>query len=311
MSFLLWPSIIWIVLYLLKVGDVELDHNSFSEWEGTPELASGKPLPGHGIFPTWFVEVPIGDIAKNEAAEVKIEVDSYEDLMVHFDAYGEGRPKKCKGKPHHKHCKGESHHKNYKGKSHHKDCMEKSHHKHCKGKYTCFHDVYNSFSHDVTVVVGDSAPLPECEPEQLSISFVGAPEGFAIRPSDPDYILYGSFKIGVSAERECNMGDLVVAIDLPVWEISSRPLTLGPVFINVIAEQEGVIDAKDAIVNISWANLPIPAEVSFEGQLHGDITVSASEIDWYTVNAYFEDGAGNKITGSDVTTDFYVVGDFE
>jgi uncharacterized repeat protein (TIGR01451 family) len=60
------------------------------EWlEGTPELpCSLKPMPRHGVYPTTYAKVLLGDLAGGDRLEIDITAEGDEDLRVHFDAVG-------------------------------------------------------------------------------------------------------------------------------------------------------------------------------------------------------------------------------
>ncbi|MCG6963480.1 MAG: choice-of-anchor N protein [Acidobacteria bacterium] len=58
---------------------------------GTPTLpCSGRDLPRHGIFPAYYTEVTIGDLAAGQVVPVEVEVDGASGLAVHFDATATG-----------------------------------------------------------------------------------------------------------------------------------------------------------------------------------------------------------------------------
>ena len=274
--------------------------DEFDEEKGVPVLASGRRMPKHGVFPTWFAEVPIGDIAQNEAAEVQIEVYGEVGLMVHFDAYGEGRPKKCKGKKHHKHCdwkshhkycKDKFHHKHYKGKWHHKYYKWKHHHKHCHYHKTCFRDVFNTFSHDVTVVIEEVVPPPICELTQLSVELNPS----TIELSIPDDNVIGSFAISVTAPNECNSDqlDLGLSVDLPVFLLQGT--SERPVFTDVTAEQNGQVSLN----TISWNSFPLPSTFLFEGKINVNVAT-----DVYSIEVQLEDlESGDTVSAGSIDVD--------
>jgi len=103
---------------------------------GSPVYPSGRQIPSHGVFPTWYTEVEIGDIPEGETVEVPVYVEGTEEVMVHFDAYGLGTAK---------------------GKGKDKNAVSS-------------YDVHNPFSHDVTIVGGNAEP-PQCD----YIKIVAAP----------------------------------------------------------------------------------------------------------------------------------------
>lgn len=177
--------------------------------EGVPKLASGRRMPKHGVFPASFIEVDIDDIAQNESVEVLVEVYGKKDLMVHFDAYGEGRPKKCKHKYQHKYYKDRWYHKHYWYKWHHKYYKGKWHHKHPHHKKTCYRDVFNPFSHDVTVVVEDSGSVV-CGPEDISINFQVEPETVEIPIDTPV-----RFTISQISLTNCTVDNAALVVELP------------------------------------------------------------------------------------------------
>lgn len=58
---------------------------------GTPTLpCSSRPVPPHGIYPAYYTEVTIGDLAAGEVVPVQVEVDGSTGLSVHFDATASG-----------------------------------------------------------------------------------------------------------------------------------------------------------------------------------------------------------------------------
>jgi hypothetical protein len=95
---------------------------------GSPVFSSGKEIAPHGVFPTWYAEVPIRDIPEDGTLAIPIYIQGDEDLMVHFDAYGVGTA-------------------SGKGKN--------------KGSEISY-DVHNPYSHDLTVVGGINEP-PQCD----------------------------------------------------------------------------------------------------------------------------------------------------
>lgn len=284
-------------LVKIVVGGQEFLRQDFEDEDvyGTPKLASGRRMPKHGIFPTWFLEVAVGNIAQYEAVDLEIWVYGEEGLMVHFDAYGKGRPKKCKGKKHHKYCdwkshhkycKDKSHHKHYKGKWHHKYYKWKHHHKYCHSHKTCFRDVFNPFSHDVTVVIEEAIPLPVCELSQFLIELSPA----TINLSIPDEILSGSFAISVSAPDECSSEelDLSLSADLPVFLLEGE--FERPVFTTVTAEQNGQISGN----TISWGSLVLPGTFQFEAQLNVSVTTNV-----YSIEVQLEDSVSGETVSAD------------
>jgi len=258
---------------------------------GIPKLASGWRMPKHGVFPTSFIEVDIGDdIPQNGAVELEIDVNGDDGLMVHFDAYGKGRPKKCKGKHHHKHCKYKSHHKHYKDWWHLKHCYWKYHHKHCHSHKTCFRDVFNPFSHDVTVVIEESVPPPICELTQLSVELNPS----TIELSIPDNVI-GTFAISVTAPNECNSDelDLGLSVDLPVFLLQGT--FERPVFTNVTAEQNGQV----LLNTISWNSFPLPSIFQFGGEI--DVNVAT---DVYSIEVQLEDlESGETVSAGSIDVD--------
>jgi|GEM_PF-963827 len=287
---------------------------------GIPKLASGRRMPKHGVFPTSFVEVDIGDdIPQNGAVELEIDVNGDDGLMVHFDAYGKGRPKKCKGKHHHKHCDWKSHRKHYLGKWHHKHykdswylkhCYWKYHHKHCHSPKTCFRDVFNPFSHDVTVVIEDVVPLPVCEPEQLMVSFTEFPEAIdvALGSQSP-------FTVEVKVLDGCILDGLVLKVDIPFLEIFGEPSQepLFVEFVDVMPIGEASFDFPGH--NISWRNLTVASDntavVTFKAVLNPQATPTDGALfppyDPYRVEAFIETIAGERYTEA-VDIEFHLTG---
>jgi len=79
------------------------------QFDGTPALpCGGKPMPRHGVYPTayWLVNLGeltgIGDLAGGESVVIDVFVEGEEDLSVHFDAMASslkttGQGEKCSG----------------------------------------------------------------------------------------------------------------------------------------------------------------------------------------------------------------------
>jgi uncharacterized repeat protein (TIGR01451 family) len=63
-----------------------------SPWvEGTPPLpCSEKPMPRHGVYPTTYATVVIGDLVGGTSFEIEVTVVGDDDLRVHFDAMATG-----------------------------------------------------------------------------------------------------------------------------------------------------------------------------------------------------------------------------
>ena len=80
------------------IGGTTITAASFSF--GYPSYScSDRDIPSHGVFPTWYTEIPVGDIAQNEYEQIEIDIAGDPDnLLIHFDAYGEGQRTKKKGK---------------------------------------------------------------------------------------------------------------------------------------------------------------------------------------------------------------------
>lgn len=58
---------------------------------GTPTLdCKGGTVPPHSVYPAYYVEISMGDIAQNEIVSAGIVVDGLEGLRVHFDAKAVG-----------------------------------------------------------------------------------------------------------------------------------------------------------------------------------------------------------------------------
>lgn len=260
---------------------------------GIPTLASGRRMPKHGVFPTSFIEFDINyDIPQNGAVELEIDVNGDEGLMVHFDAYGEGRPKKCKSKHHHKYYKDRWYHKYYKYRWHHKYYKDRWHHKHCYYNRTCFRDVFNPFSHDVTVVVEDSGQLPDCGPDELSIVF--SPQSLNyILPDRDERAFEISVEPNVGSNCTVNIANIAeLVITFPQYElVRGVPL---PVF-------EEVYDVSNPDVppvpldNIehTWTTFSSPILIVL--QLFIDNNTKLGD---YQVEAYLYDIDSNEISSN-------------
>jgi len=74
----------------LPGGTVYLD--SATVWDfGTPAFdCDGKTAPPHGVYPTYFVEFAVGDIAQNEIVSAGVVINGLEGLRVHFDVKAMG-----------------------------------------------------------------------------------------------------------------------------------------------------------------------------------------------------------------------------
>jgi uncharacterized repeat protein (TIGR01451 family) len=74
----------------LPGGTVYLD--STTVWDfGIPTFdCDGKTVPPHGVYPAYFVEFPIGDIAQNQIISAGVVINGLEGLRVHFDAKAMG-----------------------------------------------------------------------------------------------------------------------------------------------------------------------------------------------------------------------------
>ena len=75
-----------------------------SAWdEGTPLLpCSEKPMPRHGVFPTTYATVVVGDLIGGASFEIEVAVEGDDNLRVHFDALAlglktTGQGLKCSG----------------------------------------------------------------------------------------------------------------------------------------------------------------------------------------------------------------------
>lgn len=82
---------------LLTGGTLELPDGTVAALDagafgfGTPVFpCSGHFFPGHGMFPAAFVEVFLGDLADDEVAQLAVDVQGEDGLLVHFDAFGTG-----------------------------------------------------------------------------------------------------------------------------------------------------------------------------------------------------------------------------
>ncbi|MEJ2580499.1 MAG: hypothetical protein P8127_02500 [Acidobacteriota bacterium] len=68
-----------------EITPIEIPEESWTE--GTPELpCSGKQMPRHGVYPSTYAKVLLGDLNGGERFEVDVTVEGAEDLRVHFDA---------------------------------------------------------------------------------------------------------------------------------------------------------------------------------------------------------------------------------
>ncbi len=73
----------------LPGGTVDLDPAMWAF--GTPLLdCKGNPVPPHGVYPAYFAEIAIGDIAQNELVSAGVVIDGSDGLWVHFDAKAVG-----------------------------------------------------------------------------------------------------------------------------------------------------------------------------------------------------------------------------
>jgi len=83
------PAMIAAGSIALPGGTVELDP---SMWVfGRPTFGcTGKEIPPHGVFPAYFQEFVIGDVAEGEIVSAGVVIDGSEGLRVHFDAKAVG-----------------------------------------------------------------------------------------------------------------------------------------------------------------------------------------------------------------------------
>lgn len=81
---------------LLVSGSIALSGDTIdldpSIWTfGTPALdCKGGTVPPHSVYPAYFAEIPMGDIAPGEIVSAGVVVDGIEGLRVHFDAKAVG-----------------------------------------------------------------------------------------------------------------------------------------------------------------------------------------------------------------------------
>ncbi len=83
------PALVATGSIALPGGTVELDP---STWVfGIPTFGcTGKEVPPHGIYPAYFQEFTIGDVAEGEIVSAGVVIDGSEGLRVHFDAKAVG-----------------------------------------------------------------------------------------------------------------------------------------------------------------------------------------------------------------------------
>ena len=73
----------------LPGGTVDLDPAMWAF--GTPLLdCKGNSVPPHGVYPAYFAEIAIGDIAQSELVSAGVVIDGSDGLWVHFDAKAVG-----------------------------------------------------------------------------------------------------------------------------------------------------------------------------------------------------------------------------
>ena len=73
----------------LPGGPVDLDPATLVY--GIPTFdCDGKTVPPHGVYPAYYTEIPIGDIAQGQIVSAGVVVDGTEGLRVHFDAKATG-----------------------------------------------------------------------------------------------------------------------------------------------------------------------------------------------------------------------------
>ena len=68
----------------LSTGTTTLDPTAFGD--GLPTFdCDGKTVPPHGVYPTSFAEIGLGDIAEGETIAAGVVINGSEGLEVHFD----------------------------------------------------------------------------------------------------------------------------------------------------------------------------------------------------------------------------------
>ena len=73
----------------LPGGPVDLDPAALVY--GIPTFdCDGKTVPPHGVYPAYYTEIPIGDIAQGQIISAGVVVEGAEGLRVHFDAKATG-----------------------------------------------------------------------------------------------------------------------------------------------------------------------------------------------------------------------------
>jgi len=73
----------------LPGGTVDLDPGALVY--GNPTFdCDGKTVPPHGVYPAYYTEIPIGDIAQGQIISAGVAVEGTEGLRVHFDAKATG-----------------------------------------------------------------------------------------------------------------------------------------------------------------------------------------------------------------------------
>ena len=98
--------------------------------QGRPAYpCSGRRMPRHGVFETWYVLVPIGDIDEDAIRNVPVLFEGTSDLRVHFDVVGEKRGTRRSSRR-------------------------------CSDPEPTCKDLGNPFSHDVTI---DEEEGPDCD----------------------------------------------------------------------------------------------------------------------------------------------------
>ncbi len=214
--------------YSATIDGVSLTPASFTY--GTPSYScSGRNIPYHGVFPTYNTTIDLGDIAQDEIRQVSVEVSGTENLRVHFDAYGEGYTTRTRGK---------------------------------KITTRCY-DVFNPFSHDVTLLgTGGQEPTPVPCVYDLDIVKTG-PASISAGETIIYTIDYSS------GESTCDQNNVVITDTLPTFSIAGMTLPALHVVSTVCTCGTDVCTASDDDLSIN-CNIGVLAVGDY-----GTVTVEA------------------------------------